>query len=116
MANQLIAIAIPIVKEKYTEWENFIQKLHSEYKKDFTNKRRQYNVHERTFLQKTPNGDMVIVTLEGPDPMGAFQNFFKGNDEFTNWFVQQVKEVHGVDLRQPLPGPAPELVTDSENM
>lgn len=29
-------------------------------------------VHERTFLQETPQGDVVIVTLDGGDPMAAF--------------------------------------------
>jgi hypothetical protein len=31
--------------------------------------RRQAGVRERTFLQSTPIGDFVIVTLEGDDPI-----------------------------------------------
>jgi hypothetical protein len=73
-------------------------------------------VHERTFFQSTPQGDFVVVTLEGDDPAGAFQRFASGNDEFTRWFMQQAKEVHGVDLSQPLPGNLPELIADSEAM
>ena len=41
-------------------------------------------------------GDFVIVTLEGEDPQGAFARFGSGSDEFTRWFLQQVKELHGV--------------------
>jgi hypothetical protein len=59
-------------------------------------------------------GDMVIVTLEGDDPAGAFQKVIEQDDEFTRWFNEQAKSVHGIDMTQPLPGPLPEQVLDSE--
>ena len=55
-------------------------------------------------------GDFVIVTLEGDDPAGAFKKFGQGEDAFTKWFVAQVKDIHGVDVTAPLPGPMPTLV------
>jgi hypothetical protein len=65
------------------------------------------------FLQQTPQVDLVLTTLEGADPARAFQQMWAGNDAFTEWFVQQVKDIHGIDLREPPPGPLPELVLDS---
>jgi hypothetical protein len=64
---------------------------------------------EQWFLQQTPQGEMLILVLEG-DPVGALAALAESKDEFDTWFLERVKEVHGVDLRQPLPGPAPEMV------
>jgi small ligand-binding sensory domain FIST len=47
-------------------------------------------VRERTFHQHTPQGDFVIVTLEGNDPAGAIAKFGQGTDPFTQWFKGQV--------------------------
>ncbi|MFI5185259.1 MAG: hypothetical protein ACHQF0_00885 [Chitinophagales bacterium] len=60
-------------------------------------------------------GHFVLVTLEGDHPEKAFQSFATVNDEFTKWFIQGVKDVHGLDLTQPPPGPLPSLIADSGN-
>jgi len=52
--------------------------------------------------------------MEGADPAQSFQQLVTGGDDFTLWFVQHVQDIHGVDLRQPPPGPPPELVLDSQ--
>ena len=43
----------------------------------------------------------------------AFKNFASANDDFTNWFAKEVKEIHGFDLKNPPKGPMPEMVVDS---
>ena len=58
-------------------------------------------------------GALVIVTLEGENPEQAFQDFGKGTDAFTKWFIEQVKIVHGVDLTSPPPGQLPSLIVDT---
>ena len=70
-------------------------------------------VHEHTFLQQTPHGDMVIVTMEAENPEQAFATFTQSTDPFSEWFLSHVQAIHGIDLRQPMPGPPPELVIDS---
>lgn len=108
------AVAIPILPGKTEQWRQFANEIaHGRWSRDFAESRRRLGVHERTFFQSTPMGDFVIVTLEGDDPAGAFQRFASGNDEFTRWFLQQVKEVHGLDLTQPMSGGFPELVVDT---
>ena len=109
----LIAIAIPILPDKMEQWRAFVGELNGGRKRDFQESRRRVGLHERTFLQHTPMGSMVIVTLEGDDPAGSFAKIFQADDEFTRWFVQQVKDTHGFDLTQPMPGPMPELIADS---
>ena len=109
----LFAIAIPIPAEKVERWRSFTGQLKGARKQDFAASRKALGVRERTFYQHTPAGDLVIVTLEGDDPAGAFAKFGQGSDAFTTWFKSEVLEIHGVDLGAPPPGPMPELVVDT---
>lgn len=110
----LIAMAIPILPGKTDQWRTFVGDLNGRRHNEYQASRRRLQVHERAFLQSTPQGDVVIVTLEGADPEGAFRRFSSGGDDFTHWFVQQVKEIHGLDLAQAAQGPAPALAADSD--
>ena len=73
--------------------------------------REEAGVYERTFLQKTPNGDLVIVTLEGENPAESFGKMISG---MPDEFVKFVQDVHGFDLKGP-PPPLPQLVYDSRS-
>jgi hypothetical protein len=81
---------------------------------EFAESRRRAGVQERTFLQPTPMGDVVIVTMEGQDPGRSFGQIVSAQDAFTSWFLERVKAIHGVDLSVPMPDGAPsKLVIDS---
>ncbi len=110
---RLFAMAVPILPGKTAQFKKFINELKGNRYTQFAESRKRLAVQERTFYQTTPQGDFVIVTLEGNDPESAFKNFGKQNDEFTKWFVKEVKDIHGVDLTSPPPGPMPELLIDS---
>jgi hypothetical protein len=112
--NKLFAMAVPILPGKTEHWRKFIKELKGDRHDDYAASRKRLNVHERTFFQQTPMGDLVIVTLEGSDPEGAFKNFASGKDDFTRWFVKEVKEIHGIDLNNPPQGAMSELVIDSK--
>lgn len=109
----MFAMAFPILPGKTEAWKRFTDELKGARKSQFDESRRRLGVRERTFLQPTPMGDFVVVTLEGDDPAGAFSKFSQGADEFTTWFRQQVLDLHGVDLARPPAGPLPALVLDS---
>ena len=64
---------------------------------------------ERWYLQQTPQGTLILVVLEG-DPRGAVEKLGASDHKFDRWFREQVREIHGVDFAQPLPGPVPEQV------
>ncbi|MHB1416257.1 MAG: hypothetical protein ACYC1C_13495 [Chloroflexota bacterium] len=110
----LLAMATPILPGKTEEWRRFAEELRGSRYREYAASRRRLGVRERVFFQSTPNGDMAIVTLEGDDPVRAFQQLGVGNDDFTRWFVQRVKEIHGLDLTQPLAVPLPELLVDTQ--
>ena len=110
----LLALAFPISPGKTDLFHQFTNELKGRRKADFLASRKKLGVRERTFLQHTPHGDVVIVTLEGANPAQAFADFGAGNDEFTTWFKKNVQEIHGMDLSAPPPGPMPELIVDSQ--
>ena len=111
--SKLFAICIPVVKGKEDALKSFLGDINGKYKSSFQESRKKLGVRERTFHQATPMGEMVIVTLEGDNPADAFAKFAAGNDEFTKWFTAKVKEIHGIDLSAPPPGPMPEMMVDS---
>jgi len=112
--SKFLAMAIPILPGKEAEWSKWMHELKTTYHREFIASRKKLGVRERSFLQHTPMGDLVIVTLKGDDPAAAFSQFATGDDPFTKWFIDGVKSFHGFDLTQPPPGPMPELVIDSK--
>ena len=110
----LMAVAFPITPGKTAEWQAFMDELNGPRRQEFADARRRAGVHERTFLQATPMGDLVIVTLEGDDPARSFGQMMAAKDAFTTWFLERVKAVHGVDLTVPMTEAPSKLVVDSE--
>jgi len=112
----LMAVAFPILPGKTPEWRIWMDELNGARRDDFVASRRAAGVHERTFLQSTPMGDLVIVTLEGDEPGRAFGKMTSADDEFTRWFAERAHEIHGVDLSQRPTSAPSELMVDSERV
>ena len=66
-------------------------------------------LHERSFLQETPEGDFVILTFEGDDPAAGFAKMMA---YLPPEFAAGAMEVHGLDMAAP-PPPMPTLIYDS---
>ncbi|MGD0019695.1 MAG: hypothetical protein ABSD62_10615 [Candidatus Limnocylindrales bacterium] len=103
----LNAVVFPVLPGKTDEWRDFIAQLNGARRSEFAASRARAGVHERTFLQPTPMGDLVIVTLEGEDPERSFGQMVSATDAFTLWFLERVKAIHGVDLAAPMSGGSP---------
>jgi len=110
----LMAVAFPILPGKTPEWRAWIDELNGPRQHEYAASRQSAGVHERTFLQQTPMGDLVLVTLEGDDPAASFGRMISATDPFTKWFVERAQAVHGIDLTQPMTSAPSELVADSE--
>ena len=113
---KISAVAFPILPGKTDEWREFARDLNGPRQEAFAESRRKAGVRERSFLQSTPMGDMVIVTLEGDDPERSFGQMLGETDSFTVWFLERVKALHGVDLSTSTHGSPSELVIDSERV
>jgi len=109
-----MAVAFPILPGKTPEWRAWQAELNGPRYQEFVESRQRAGVHERTFLQPTPMGDLVIVTLEGDDPEHAFGRMMSANDAFTAWFIEMGKAIHGLDPSVLTNGSPSELVVDSE--
>ena len=109
----LMAMAIPVPAQQKDRFQKFIKELQGPRHGAFIESRKQLGVRERTFLQSTPMGDFVIVTLEGENPQAAFTHFGQGTDDFTKWFLAEAKAIHGIDLTQAPPA-FPQLLVDSQ--
>ena len=111
----LNAVVFPILPGKTDEWRAFVAELNGPRLTEFTESRRRAGVRERTFLQPTPMGDLVIVTLEGEDPARSFGQMVSATDAFTTWFLERVQAIHGVDLGIPMKSPS-DLILDTEKV
>jgi len=109
----LNAVVFPILPGKTDEWREFIAELNGPRRAEFTASRAAAGAHERTYLQQTPMGDIVIVTLEADDPGRSFGQMMAATDPFSVWFLGRVKALHGVDLSVPMTGSPSELVIDT---
>ena len=109
----LFALVAPILPGKTEAWKSFMHSLKTTHHAAFLATRKELGVRERTFLQSTPHGDLVIVTLEGENPAAAFGRFASVGGAFAEWMRGEVLAIHGFDLAAPPPGPLPELVIDS---
>ena len=56
-------------------------------------------------------GSFMLVWFDG-DVEKAFGDLASDNSEFATWFREQVKDVTGVDLAAPLPGPLPDVLVN----
>ena len=109
----LTAVAFPILPGKTQEWRAWMADLNGPRRDEFRASREGAGIHERTFLQQTPMGDLVIVTIEGDDPGRAFGTLMAAKDPFTAWFIERAIAIHGIDPSAVTSGPLSELVVDS---
>jgi len=66
---------------------------------------------ERAYLQHTPMGDFVTSYIEAEGELAeTFGKLAESDLDIDRYFANAVKEIHGVDLTQPMPGPMPETV------
>jgi hypothetical protein len=113
----MMAAAFPIVPGKTPEWRAFAEELNGARREEFVQSRRRAGVRERTFLQSSPMGDLVIVTLEGDDPAEGFRQMTSATDEFASWFMERAKALHGIDMSDlPTTGSPSELVVDTDQV
>ena len=69
-----LAMILPILPGKKEKWLGMLNSMlapGSDSRKEFNGKREAVGLHERTYLQETPNGDFMILTLEGENPCHA---------------------------------------------
>ena len=108
-----LASAFPILPGKTEQWKHFCQEMVGPRRSEYEASRQRLGMsREVAYPQQTPQGDLVVVYIEAQDIPRVFEGFGRSQEPFDVWFREQVKDIHGVDFSQPLPGPLPEAIVD----
>ena len=106
----LIAIALPILPGKIDIWKTkVLERMLGDNKKDADAIRNAAGVRERLYLQKVPDGHIVILTFEGINPEAGYSQMIRNSPPE---FAEAVLEIHGLDVNATQP-PSPKLVYNS---
>jgi hypothetical protein len=103
----MAVILAPIVEGKLQAWKDWAGELSGPEFEDF-NSRHGLTRHD-AWLAETPAGPMVIVLIEGPGVDDFMPSLAASDNEYDRRHRDKIKEVHGMDVSQPPPGPLPEL-------
>ena len=103
------ALVFPVVPGK--DAREIATELESRPREYEQSRRRLGITMERAYLQHTPMGDFVTAYIEAEgDVLEKFGKLASSDLDIDRYFVKASKEIHGVDLTQPMPGPGPETV------
>ena len=103
------ALVFPVVPGK--DAREIATELESRPREYEQSRRRLGITMERAYLQHTPMGDFVTAYIEAEgDVLEKFGKLASSDLDIDRYFVEASREIHGADLTQPLPGPAPETV------
>lgn len=106
-----LAVALPLLPGKTDAYLHFVEEAKGPRQSDMEAFHRRVGlVVENWYLQHTPQGDMVVVYVEGDVPR-AFQVFAESRHSFDDWLKKVWLETEGVDFNKPLPA-VPELGFD----
>jgi hypothetical protein len=79
---------------------------HGDRHDDFVASRRRAGItREAAWLQPTPMGDVAVVYMEADDLEAAFKALGTSEHPFDEWFRDNVREVHGINLEDGFPPP-----------
>jgi len=107
-----IAMMLPVLSGKTNEARAFMRELEGSRRAEYAGADRQIGVAQETwFLQSTPNGDVLILYMEGPDLARTFSLFVESRAEIWVWFKQRLLDVTGQDWNSPPSGPVSEVLS-----
>lgn len=109
-----VVLVSPVLPGKVDAWKDWSRELSEGPRRDeFVAFMKKCGVsRDRCWLQAGPEGTLSVVLYEGETPGMFLQQMGTSQEPFAVWFRGKVKDLHGMDLSAPMPGPPPELVTD----
>jgi hypothetical protein len=107
-----VAVPFPILPEKTADDVKHVIEEFRRRPDEYAESRRRLGMTlEREYLQTTPMGMFTVVYIESASDFGEVAAALARSDlDFDKYFVNAVREIHGVDLTQPPVGPPPETV------
>jgi hypothetical protein len=103
----------PILPGKEQEGRDFAAAIMGERRKGFEAQQTTSGITRETWtLQETPMGSFMLVWFEAPDIEKTFTELATAGNEFSIWFLAQVKDVTGIDMTAPPESPPPDVLVD----
>ncbi len=99
---QCIAFAAPLLPGK-TEADiaAMASVTSGERRADHEASRRRAGIaRESAWLQRTPEGDVVVVLIEADDVAAAMGTIATSTEPFDVWFREHIKDAHGMDMAE----------------
>ena len=99
--------AVPLLPGKTEIWKQAVAEMTGARKSEHDESRRRMGItREVVSLQSTPQGDYVVVCLEGDDPNGFVARCLTSDVPFDKWFAETIlKGTAGMDASQAPPPP-----------
>ena len=109
---QYALFALPIRPDKTPAARAFLQQLERERKSDYAASEQRLRITKEVWaLQQSPMGELFVVFFQSEDVGGAVGQFVGSQDQFDQWFKRELKDITGVDLNVPPPGPLSEILS-----
>lgn len=103
--------SFPILQGKSEAAKGFAKTLMGPRYGEFEASEKRLKVSKESFfVEKTPQGHLIIVYFEADDVQKAAEDFGRSKDRFDRWFKDQVKGISGVDLNQPGGAPPEQIL------
>lgn len=110
----MIAMATPILPGKEEVFQEWMRKWKTDFNTEFLDKHNEFRIHERVFLQRTPQGEMTVVVIEGDDVNGYMKYLTSSSDHYCTLMAEMLKEVHGMEVKDFDLNAIPKLMFDTE--
>ncbi|MCW3075101.1 MAG: hypothetical protein JWP69_2170 [Flaviaesturariibacter sp.] len=111
--SRFFAMTIPVLPGREAAWHQFMNELKGDKRKAYQASRRRLGVRERVFYQQGATGNAVILTFEGENAEGAWQMLATSDSPFSEWYFEQVANIHGISVVDVLLTPPPPQLADS---
>lgn len=101
-----IGFVVPVLPGKEQADLDWVEEMNGPRKEEYEAAWKEFGVTRHAIWhQQTPDGTVAVVFVEADDVPAAMQGIATSDDPFSQWFRDQVKDVHGIDLTS---GPPPQ--------
>lgn len=103
----IVAYVLPVQPGKSERVLHTAQEL-EEHMSDYEELNRRAALRRHLeFLQRTPQGDLLIVIYESDDPTNLNRAFT--DSDYDRWWIARLKDIFGVDASGPVAPPSPDV-------
>lgn len=97
-----LVLIVPVLEGKGRDIQELASTLSGPKRGEYEISQRNLGItKEAWFMQKSPQGDFVIVYVEGSDVAKSLGKLISSRDAFDDWIKNEVGKITGVDFNNP---------------